>query len=82
MIFTTKYALSFFLPLRLNPRGGHQAGILLFNVPIDAAVSQAASTFCVCMMKGAPGVIKSCDTCPDIPIWLKNKMSSHSNIGH
>ena len=28
----------------------------LFNVPINAAVSQAASPFCVCMMKGAPGV--------------------------
>ena len=25
---------------------------------------------------------KSCDTCHDIPIWLKNEVSSHSNIGH
>ena len=25
---------------------------------------------------------KSGDTCPDIPIWLKNGVSSHSNIGH
>ena len=33
----------------------------LFNVPVNAAVSQAASPFCVNTMKGAPG-----DTCPDI----------------
>ena len=25
---------------------------------------------------------KSHDTCPDIPIWLKNEVSSHTNIGH
>ena len=24
---------------------------------------------------------KSGDTCPDIPIWLKNEVSSNSNIG-
>ena len=28
----------------------------LFNVSINAAVSQAVSPFCVCTMKGAPGV--------------------------
>ena len=25
---------------------------------------------------------KSRDACPDIPIWLTNEVSSHSNIGH
>ena len=25
---------------------------------------------------------KSRDTCPDIPVWLKNGVSSHSYIGH
>ena len=29
---------------------------MLFNVPINPAVSQAASPFCVYTMKGAPGV--------------------------
>ena len=52
----------------------------LFKIPINAAVSQAVSPFCVCIMKGTPGV--SHVTCHDIPIWLKNEVSSHSNIGH
>ena len=40
----------------------------------------AASPFCVydewCTR------CKSRDTCPDIPVWLKNGVSSHSYIGH
>ena len=28
----------------------------LFKISINAAVSQAVLPFCVCMMKGAPGV--------------------------
>ena len=40
----------------------------------------AASPFCVyyewCTR------CKSRDTCPDIPVWLKNEVSSHSYIGH
>ena len=42
----------------------------LLNVPINAAVSQAASPFLVCTIKGAPGV--SHDTCHDIPTGLQN----------
>ena len=29
---------------------------MLFNVPINAVVAQAALPFCVCTIKGAPGV--------------------------
>ena len=43
---------------------------------MNAAVSQAVSTSCVCTMKGAPGVSHVTH------IWLKNEVSSHSNIGH
>ena len=43
---------------------------------INAVVSQAGSPFCVCMMRGAPGVSHV------TPIWLKNEMFSHSNIGY
>ena len=53
----------------------------LFNVPINAAVSQAALPFLSVYNKRRTRR-KSCDTCHDIPIWLINEVSSHSNIGH
>ena len=54
---------------------------MLFNVPINAAVSQAVVGI-LCVYDERPTRCKSRDTCPDIIMWLKNGVSSHSYIGH
>ena len=51
-----------------------------FYVPTYTVISQVALPFCVYTMKGTSGISR--DTYIDIPMWLKNGVSSHSNIGH
>ena len=53
---------------------------MLLNVPINAGFTSCIAILSVYDKRRTRR--KSHDTCHDIPIWLKNEVSSHSYIGH